>query len=508
VTPSTVETPLLASSSNRPPDKRELRLVLVALTILYIFAVAIGNRRYVWFDELFTLDIARSPSLRQLWYRLRFECNPPAVYLLSRYSMAIFGSTPFGLRFPSMVEFYFGSMAILLYVRRKAGIAFAAFAVLLLWAAVPTLYYAVEARPYALIFLSFACLLLSWDTAIREQPRRLALFGVATSTLILVEAHVFAPFTLFAFLVAEFIRFLRRRKPDYPLWAALLVPMLGMLVYVPLILSCGGIVFPVYASFNTIVIFYELTLGVPVISAAVLVILLVPTATGSKTTSTIFSSEEIALLACLLLSPILLNLALMYRQETFYNRYGLTTQVAILVALSILLPCRMRLNRLAAYAGSILLILFLVKTQIWHTLRYPAPRNAAFLETIHPDLPLVVEEGQVFMEMNQYENAPLLSRLYFLKDTKASMQYRHTNFFQEFEAPDVMKAAGFPITANVAPYASFVNQHRQFLLLGSSVQWVFAKLLVSGATIAFVGDYKGSMPYLDTTLYLVTMPSQ
>ncbi len=244
VTPSTVETQLLASSSNRPPDKRELRLVLVALTILYIFAVAIGNRRYVWFDELFTLNIGRSPSLQQLWYRLKFDCNPPAVYLLSRYSMAIFGPTPFGLRFPSMVEFYFGSIAILLYVRRKVGIAFAAFAVLLLWAAVPTLYYAVEARPYALIFLSFACLLLSWDTAIREQPRRLALFGVATSTLILVEAHVFAPFTLFAFVVAEFIRFLRRRKPDYPLWAALFVPMLGMLIYVPLILSCGGIVFP------------------------------------------------------------------------------------------------------------------------------------------------------------------------------------------------------------------------------------------------------------------------
>ncbi len=256
----------------------------------------------------------------------------------------------------------------------------------------------------------------------------------------------------------------------------------------------AGSCFPIYASFNTIVIFYEVTLGVPVISATLLVILLLPTATGSTITKTRFSREEIALLACLFLSPTLLNLALILRRQTFYNRYGLTTQVAILVALSILLPCRIRLNRLAAYTGSILLILFLLKMQIWHTLRYPAPRNAAFLETIHPDLPLVVEEGQVFIEMNQYENAPLLSRLYFLKDTKASMQYRHTNLFQEFEAPDAMKAAGFPITANVAPYASFVNQHRQFLLLGSSVQWVFAKLLVSGATIAFVSDYEGSMP--------------
>jgi hypothetical protein len=137
---------------------------------------------------------------------------------------------------------------------------------------------------------------------------------------------------------------------------------------------------------------------------------------------------------------------------------------------------------------------------------YPVPRNAAFLGAIDSNLPLVIGEGQVFMEMNQYENAGLLSRIFFLKDPQASMQYSHTNIFQDFEAPDVMERAGFPFTANVAPYANFVHQHRQFLLLGSPIDWVFSKLLVSGATISFVGDYKGSMPYLDTTLYMVTMP--
>ena len=93
--------------------------------------------------------------------------------------MSIFGPTPFGLRFPSMVEFYFGSVAILLYVRRKASLAFGVVAVLMLWAVAPTLYYAVEARPYALFFLSFACLLLSWDSAIQGPPRGWAFFGIS-----------------------------------------------------------------------------------------------------------------------------------------------------------------------------------------------------------------------------------------------------------------------------------------------------------------------------------------
>jgi hypothetical protein len=492
-----------------PSEKRQFWLVFAALTLLYLLAIAIGNRRYVWYDELFTFDIAGSPSLQQLWSReLRFDNHTPTIYLLSRYSMAIFGPTPLGLRFPSMVEFYFGSIAILVYVRRKADIAFATLAVLLLWAVAPTLFYAVEARPYALEFLAFSCLLLSWDTATRVEPRRLALFGIAASTLALAVAHMFAVFTLFPFFIAEAVRFLRRRKPDYQLWAALLVPMLSMLIYIPLIRASESIVFGIHPSFHTIIFFFEDTLGSPILSVVLLTLLVIPAPSDGRTTAIRFENEEIALLAGMFLSPILLNLVLMYRQGTFYNRYCLASQVAILVALAILLPYRMRLNRWAAYAGSILLLLFILDKQIFHLLRFPVPGNAAFLGSIHPDLPLVAAEGQVFAEMNHYENAALLSRLYFLRDPQAALQLAHTNFFQVFEAPDDMKRAGFPYTGNIAPYSDFVRRHRQFLLLSSPGRWVFAKLLSSGASIAVVGDYKGAMPYVDTTLYLVTMPSQ
>ncbi len=187
-----------SNSSGRSGTKREFWPLLFGLTFLYVVAVVIGNHRYLWYDELFTFDIARSTSLQQLWSReLQFDNHTPTIYLLSRLSMSVFGPTPFGLRLPSMIEFYVGSMAILLYVKRKANIAFAVVAVLMIWVCGPTLYYAVEARPYALIFASFACLLLSWDTAIRPHPRGLALLGVAISSLLMSAAHLFAPFSLF-----------------------------------------------------------------------------------------------------------------------------------------------------------------------------------------------------------------------------------------------------------------------------------------------------------------------
>src|ERR1700761_5559405 len=95
-----------AEPASAPPmpakhTERHLWFVVAALTVLYVIVVAIGNRRYVWFDELFTLDIARSTSLHELWYRVQhFDSNPPTVYLLSRISTSVFGPTPFGLRFP------------------------------------------------------------------------------------------------------------------------------------------------------------------------------------------------------------------------------------------------------------------------------------------------------------------------------------------------------------------------------------------------------------------------
>ena len=63
--------------SSRDKTARDLWLVIAGLTALYLIVVAIGNRRYVWFDELFTFDIARSGSLKELWYRvLQFRLQP------------------------------------------------------------------------------------------------------------------------------------------------------------------------------------------------------------------------------------------------------------------------------------------------------------------------------------------------------------------------------------------------------------------------------------------------
>ena len=493
----------------RKPD-RELWLLLAGLTVLYVVAVFFSGRRYVWFDELFTFDIARAPNLHRLWEMIRtFDCNPPASYLLSRLSMSVFGQSSWGLRLPSMVEFYFGSIAVLLYVRRRAGSAFALLSVLILWAS-DAFYYAVEARPYALLFASCAFLLLSWDTATRAPRRTLALAGVAASSLGLFSAHAFGPFSLLPFLAAEAVRFWRRRKSDYALWAALLLPAVAMIVYIPLFQTYKLILFPkpfqaslpkLVAYFYNAVSSLSFTLLFALIAAMVVARL-----DERRRERSDLRPEDAALFAAFLLVPVLLTAMLMHRQGAFWSRYAITTEVALYVGFAILMARRFGRSRRAGYAASLVVLGLVMSLDVMPQLRNTTPKNEEALVSVRPDLPLVDASELTFFEMNHYESPRLLSRLYYLRDLDAAVRYAHANTFEVFEPPDRMKP-WFPISANVDQYNHFVSQHNQFLVLGTEdypEDWLLPKLHADGAQVSILDDYPG--PYKDTTLYLVTMP--
>lgn len=496
-------------------SKWELWLLLFFLTVLYVLVVRIANRRFVWFDELLTFDIARSPSLHQLWRRdVSFDSCLPAAHILSRFSMAIFGPTPLGLRFPSMAEFYLGSIAILFYARRWVGNAFAGLAVVLLWSG-QDFYYATEARPYALMFMSFACLLFFWDTATQNTRRGLALAGVALSTVGLLCAHVLGIFALLPFLAAEAVRFWRRRKTDYPLWTALLLPMVLTLQYLPLMHRRATVVSPatLAPTFAKMFGFFFDTgrYAGPAIFLAAVVVLLLPGAKRSGKERG-FRFEDWMVLAWVLLIPIWMNLLLMLTRTQFYNRYCLATDVTLCAAFAILLARRLNAAPLAGWAAiaAVLIATFLAHRDS-HLLAQPqkqSPKSFSWA-AYRTDLPLVDADGQTFYEMNHHGSPALVSRLYYLKDLDASMKYSGTNFFQSFEAPDDMQKAGFPLAGHVEPYALFVRQHHQFLVEGEATDWLLRLLGDQKAAITFIGDGGSFNPYPRVLhLYLVTMPSQ
>jgi Dolichyl-phosphate-mannose-protein mannosyltransferase len=483
--------------------------VIAALTALYVVVVLLANRRFVWFDELFTFDIANAKSIPQMWMLIRrFDFQLPAGFLLSRFSMEVFGQGKIGLRLPSMLEFYVGSMALFFYVRRKVGIAYAAAAVLILWLGI-TFHYAMEARPYALLLMFFSILLLCWDIATSAEKRNLALWGAAIANLGMLTTHVLAPLSLLPFLAAEAVRFWRTRKPDFALWAALLLPTAAILLYLPLFHGYSTIYFPpLYeASLGRILRFYYHTTATISLALfiAVSAALLVPQAKPQIRSAAHWRPEDLVLFAFLLFNPVLANILLRRTHGAFWDRYAITTEAAIYIGMAILLGLRLGNHRLAGYAAAAILLIFCLQADVWLIVSTPSPQDASVLAPIRPDLPLVAASGVTFFEMNHHEKPDLLSRLYFLKDRPVAMEYTHTNLFEDRGFGYGMRPY-FPISAKVESYDDFIRQHRQFLILGEyhlPEEWLLRKLHDDGARLTWLGSYPG--PYMDSNLYLVNL---
>jgi Dolichyl-phosphate-mannose-protein mannosyltransferase len=499
------------SSEARPPSESSYELwgMLATLTVLYVAAVLVANRRFVWFDELFTLDIAKAKSIPQMWMlSRRFDFQLPAGYLLSRLSMKVFGESKLGLRFPSMLEFYVGSMVLFVYVRRKVGITYAATALLILWMG-ETFPYATEARPYALLLMFFSILLLCWDVATHSENRSLALWGAAIANLGMLSAHFFAPLSLFPFLAAEAVRFRRTRKPDFALWTALLLPTLSFVFYIPPLGRYAALYFPSLfeASWSRIPRFYYDAIDVIGVALFLVVFaaLLVPQDKSHATIAPGWRREELVLLGCVLLNPILLNILLMWKHGAFWDRYAITTEAIMYIGIPMLLGLRLSGNRLAGYTAAAILLVFCVQADIWLIVTKPSPQDASVLAPIRRDLPLVAAGGVTFFEMNHHEKPDILSRLYFLKDRSVAMEYTHTNLFEDRGFGDGMKPY-FPISAQVVSYQDFIRQHREFLVFGTydaPEEWLLQKLDDDGAQLTWLGTYQ--VPYVDTDLYLVDL---
>ncbi len=499
---------VLETQESRTPARSSLRLrsdwefwsVLAGLTGIYVAALFFEGQRFVWFDELCTFDIARAGSLRQLWqWVLKYDNNPPTVYLLSRWSMEIFGPTAFGLRLPSMLAFYLGSVAMLLYLRRKVGTAVGAFAVLMLWSSA-TFYYATEARVYALVFMSFSFLLLSWDTATRQEHRTLALWGVAFFNALLLVSHVFASLCLMAVLLAEAVRYLRRRQPDYPLYAALVLPMGAMLVYIPLIRVYHGLILwpQFHASFLMAGRFYyhamdSVARALFVVALAAVVLL--PSSKNRRTPTPSFAAEDWALFICVLLNPLFLNLLLMHRQGDFFDRYTLVSDVMIYGVLAVLFAVRLRFRKITAYAAALVMLFLMVHMVQRNWVKRPRQLDPSTFRSLRPELPIVISNGATFVEMSQHESPAVVQRLYYIKDRSAALKYDHTNYYYDFEALDDMKSAGFPFAGHVEPYSEFVAHHRQFIIYADPFEWLPLKLREDGAQFTLLMAFLNEIPY-------------
>ncbi len=483
---------------------RALWSAFAVLTITYVAAIAPSITEKMWFDELFTYYISGAPTLSRLMDALvHVDLNPPLSYLLVRLFHAVFGSSELVTRLPSALGFYAASMATLFFMRRRIGILWSTVAILLFWST-PYLRYATQARPYGLLLGFFSLTLISYDRVNSYGRNSWAVAGIWAGNIGMMLCHVFAPFSIFPFCVAEVVRCAQRRRPDWRVWMALLAPISIGALYIPAIRTFERIYFPdlYQASFLHAVYFFarlSIFYALPAIAAALLAFAVVPFSTARMRKIRV-GSPDIAWAVSLLLVPVILNAVLARTQGAFWERYCITSALAFDLFAAAALARTTRFRRASGVVAALVLCGFIVARP------YPPDHgipDAAGLKSIRQNIPLVTASGLTFLEMDHYESEDFKSRLYYLVDREAAIQYAHSTIFENFP----LLTHYFPIRAHVAVYSAFVRANPRFQVITRRAYreaWVLEKLRHDGARVTFNRLLRG--PVGEAQLYDVESP--
>src|SRR5689334_7230154 len=132
-----------------------------------------ANRKLFWFDELFSVTLARLPDVRALWSALEqgVDFNPPLFYLLTRWSELALGESHIGARLPEILAVGILCVCVFAFVARRSSVLGGIVA--MLFPLTTTAYwYASEARPHALVLGCCGVALVSWQRAAEQERRR------------------------------------------------------------------------------------------------------------------------------------------------------------------------------------------------------------------------------------------------------------------------------------------------------------------------------------------------
>jgi hypothetical protein len=334
----------------------------------------------------------------------------------------------------------------------------------------------------------------------REQPDMAILYLLVGGFGCLL-CHVFSLLIWGVLMLTEASRTLLRRTFDWPLILAMVVPLSSLVFYAPLLQTHSTSAFPSAFQPNINII-----IGCYLLLIVRLATILIPA----------------ILVLRILLGKSLFNQMNGWREHAaFFFRYCFSGYLAIPFLIAAVLYRWTGGNRIAAVVCALFLLLgvFYLKMGFASGIS-PAQRIdlSGFLsadwrkldhcqacvlaDQVAPDLPFVDASGLTFLEMDSRRDSAFLSRVYYLTDPIASLQYAHATIFDAMQS----EKENFPIRANVASYESFVHQHHKFLVYGQynyPEDWLLRKLLADGAQLRFLGYVEGS--YKDHELWEITL---
>jgi hypothetical protein len=498
---------------------------LGALTILLGVGLVTSRvlERPLWHDELFTYYVTQADSFHRMILQTQtVDLNPPLYYIAVRFVYHFLNPSNLAVRLPAAIAFLLSGYLLFLFVGRRLGPLYGVLASLVLLSSTYQIY-ASEARPYAFVLFFLSLALVGWQRAVEESGlRRAGALGLLfLGGVGMLLSHVLALIAYAGFFLAELIRLWVRRRPDWAVWVALLLPLFSVVVYRPLLRSHSAAVYPtmLQASFHALVVDYRVIENgiAPLLAIAAIAIVLVGAHIPERSIHgqrSFFSKPEAVLAAYLALVPFFTTVLFMRSHSAYFSRYGIVCVVGLAIFVPWFFAYWTRMNRLAALTCCVVFAYGLYPPSFFLELgRRLAGHSATSdfamsglmsqsLSQVRPDLPFVDASGLTFLEMDHRADDSFARRIYYLTDQQAAMQYAHATLF---EGLSFLKHE-FPIRANVVPYEQFIQQHRTFLVYGTvdyPEDWLLRKLMADGATVQYLGKFRDS--YKDEDLYQVAL---
>jgi len=478
---------------------------LYCFLMLFLTVAALrASSRALWYDELFTFYMSHLPSMAAIWAGLKqgADLNPPFLYVATRAAFRLFGDGPIAARLPAMMGFLVMSICLFRFVARHTNALYGFVAMLFPWITGASRY-AYEARSYGLVMGFSALSLVCWQSACERKHRRWALAGLTLSIAGALMSHCYAVLLFVPLALGELMRALRARRIDWPVWLSIGITAPLVLTYLPLMRANAG--FALHnAKFEprlaSIWEFCVMILGPalwPWLIGFVVVLLPARRAGGKEDASTAqIPAHELAAAAGLVSIPVCALLLAFALTHVFETRYGIQAVMGLGVLFAFLAYARTGDRRMT---GVPLIGVFLAGF-LFNSFWAPPDDTTQSLATrgidpdqVEKDVPFVVGNGTLFLQVDHYAKPGLAARLYLLRDSRAALRYTGSNVFDN--GYPILRR-WFPIKGHIEDYDRFISQHDRFMVFGpmhDPLDWLIFKLVDDGAQMNFRGQFGDSL---------------
>jgi hypothetical protein len=473
------------------------RLLFLSGLCLFLFACTLAQARsnQLWYDELATYYMSHLPDMGTIWNALKqgADLNPPLLYIATRASYAIAGDSVLATRLPEMVGFLVMSACLFKFVSKRCNALFGFIAMLFPWIT-GAQRYAYEARPYGLVLGFCGLAIVFWQRAHERNPRMPALAGLTLSLAGALMSHCYAVLLFIPFIAGEAAYWHYKRRIDWPVCASIAIAMPLVLTYLPLLRAKSTFVWnnPTFrAQGSSIPAFWIFLLApalFPIVAGLCVMLLPFDREGRSDPSRPAIPAYEVALAVGLILIPAAAVALAATVTHVYYDRYGL----AAIIGSSILFAFLVFTGSRGRNVGGVTLLAIFVLGFIAHALG--TSQGPSFIQNRTPDqfeknLPFVISNGLLFLEMDHGAPADLTPRLYFLSDPQAARRYTGSDILDNTYL--IMKR-WFPIRGHIEEYDKFISEHQRFMVYGPMdfpLDWLILRLVDDGARLNLRGQF-------------------